>query len=280
MMFRSIYYALALLLLPQFVFAQPDVQQATVYSDSTHVEEYLVSEKYDGIRAIWTGDELLTRQGNPINAPAWFTDKLPRVWLDGELWSKHNDFEFIMSTVRKHAPIDSEWRKIYYMVFDAPDRERNMTFEERYKRYTRILSTLDLAHVRPVEQFSVKNNAELNVMLNSYVKNGAEGLMLHRKLARFANGRSDNLLKLKPHMEADAKVVQILNGSGKYDGMMGSILVEMPSGIRFKIGTGFSDEERSSPPRIGESVIYKYHGFTERGVPRFASFLRLREPGY
>lgn len=279
-MFRLKCFALSILLLPQLLIAQPDVQQATVFSENTHVEDYLVSEKYDGIRAIWTGDKLLTRQGNPISAPAWFTDKLPRVWLDGELWSKHNDFEFIMSTVRKQTPIDSEWRKIYYMVFDAPDRERNMVFEERYKRYTRLLTTLDLPHVRPVEQFSVSSNESLHSMLTAYVEKGAEGLMLHRRLARFANGRSDNLLKLKPHMEADAKVIEVLNGSGKYDDMMGSVLVEMPSGIRFKIGTGFSDEERSTPPKIGDYIIYKYHGFTERGIPRFASFLRFRDTRY
>ena len=116
--------------------------------------------------------------------------------------------------------------------------------------------------------------------MTAYVDKGAEGLMLHRRLARFPNGRSDNLLKLKPHMEADAKVVETLNGSGKYDGMMGSILVEMPSGIRFKIGSGFSDKERSAPPKIGESIVYKYHGFTERGIPRFASFLRFRDTRY
>lgn len=269
--------AVWLFLSPIFLFAQPDVQLATVFSEGVHVKEYLVSQKYDGIRAIWTGEQLLTRQGTPIFAPAWFTDKLPRVWLDGELWSKHNDFEFIMSTVRKQVPVDSEWRKIYYMVFDAPDRERNMTFEERYKRYTRLLTILDLPHVKPVEQFSVSSNETLHSLLTSYVEKGAEGLMLHRRLARFSNGRSDNLLKLKPYMEADAKVIKILNGTGKYDGMMGSVLVEMPSGLRFKIGSGFSDKERSTPPDIGTYVIYKYHGFTERGIPRFASFLRLRD---
>ncbi|ETI61656.1 DNA ligase [Marinomonas profundimaris] len=260
--------------------AQPEVQLATQFTEGTHVDEYLVSEKYDGIRAIWTGEALLTRQGNPINAPSWFTEKLPNVWLDGELWSKHNDFEFVMSTVRKNNPVDDEWRKIHYMIFDAPDKEKAMTFEARFTRYTRIVNALKLPHVIPIKQFTVANNQMLQNVLDEYVQQGAEGLILHRKLARFESGRTDNLLKLKPHMDADAKVIEILNGSGKYDGMMGSMLVEMPSGIRFKIGSGFTDAERASPPQPGEFVIYKYHGFTERGVPRFASFLRLRNQGY
>ena len=267
---------LCLCLFSAFTHAKPDVQLANTFIEGVQVEDYLVSEKYDGVRAIWTGEALVTRQGNPIHAPNWFTDGLPQVWLDGELWSKRNDFSFILSTVRKNKPIDKEWRKIHYMVFDAPDAEKTMTFEARYQRYTHIVNDLDLPHVIPIKQLTVKNNQELNQMLDHYVKEGAEGLILHRKQARFINGRTDNLLKLKPYMDAEATVVEVLNGSGKYEDRMGSILVEMPSGLRFKIGSGFSDEERRSPPEIGDQVTYKYHGFTKRGVPRFASFIRYR----
>jgi len=274
------YLGLCLCLFPVFLIAQPDVQLATQFSESTQVEEYLVSEKYDGVRAIWTGEALVTRKGNPINAPSWFTEKLPNVWLDGELWSKRKDFEFVISTVRKNNPVDSEWRKIHYMIFDAPDKEKTMTFEKRYQRYTQIVNDLKLSYVIPIKQFAVSSNQELQRVLDDYVQQGAEGLILHRKLAHFESGRTDNLLKLKPHMDADAKVIAILNGAGKYQGMMGSLLVEMPSGIRFKIGSGFSDAQRASPPQPGEYVIYKYHGFTERGIPRFASFLRLRNQAY
>lgn len=271
---------ISLLQFPIILFAQVDVQLATVFSEDTHAEDYLISEKYDGIRAIWTGERLITRQGNPIHAPDWFTEKWPNVWLDGELWSKRNDFEFVMSTVRKSTPVDSEWRKIHYMIFDAPDKDKTMPFEQRSQRYTQIANAMNLPHVIPIKQFSVANNQALYLVLEEYVQKGAEGLILHRKSALFESGRTDNLLKLKPHMDAEAKVIEILNGAGKFDGMMGSMLVEMPSGLRFKIGSGFSDEERRSPPKVGDYVTYKYHGFTERGVPRFASFVRVRAQGY
>lgn len=271
---------ISLLQFPIILFAQVDVQLATVFSEDTHAEDYLVSEKYDGVRAIWTGERLITRQGNPIHAPDWFTEKWPNVWLDGELWSKRNDFEFVMSTVRKSTPVDSEWRKIHYMIFDAPDKDKTMPFEQRSQRYTQIANAMNLPHVIPIKQFSVANNQALYLVLEEYVQKGAEGLILHRKSALFESGRTDNLLKLKPHMDAEAKVIEILNGAGKFDGMMGSMLVEMPSGLRFKIGSGFSDEERRSPPKVGDYVTYKYHGFTERGVPRFASFVRVRAQGY
>jgi len=271
---------ISLLQFPVFLFAQVDVQLATSFSDDAHAEDYLISEKYDGVRAIWTGERLITRQGNPIHAPDWFTAQWPNVWLDGELWSKHHDFEFVMSTVSKNNAIDSEWRKIYYMIFDAPDKEQTMPFELRSQRYRQIANEINLPHVIPIKQFTVANNKALHQILDEYVQRGAEGLMLHRKSALFESGRTDNLLKLKPHMDAEAKVIEILNGAGKFDGMMGSMLVEMPSGLRFKIGSGFSDEERRSPPKVGDYITYKYHGFTGRGIPRFASFIRLRVQGY
>ena len=98
-------------------------QLAKVYEEntSTPISDYLVSEKYDGIRAIWTGSELLTRQGNPISAPDWFTAPLPDIWLDGELWTKRQNFEALSSIVRTQTPKDNRWRQVKYMVFDMPD---------------------------------------------------------------------------------------------------------------------------------------------------------------
>ncbi|AEF54658.1 DNA ligase [Marinomonas posidonica] len=266
--------------LPALGVAQTEVQLATQFSDDIHVQDYFVSEKYDGIRAIWTGSKLITRKGNNIHAPKWFTEKLPNIWLDGELWTQHNDFANILSIVRKKQPIDQEWRQIKYMIFDAPDQERSMTFEQRYARYKRILEHLELPHVLPVQQFTVVDLPELYDQLNEYVASGAEGLMLHRKLAVFESGRTDNLLKLKPYVEKEAKVVAVLAGQGKYEHKMGSVLVEMPSGVRFKIGSGFSDQERENPPAVGSTIIFKHSGFTQRGIPRFAVFQRLRYATY
>lgn len=101
--------------------------------------------------------------------------------------------------------------------------------------------------------------------------------MLHRADSFYRAGRSDDLLKVKPYLDAEARVIAHLPGKGKYEGMMGSLLVEEPSGRRFRLGTGFSDAERRSPPPIGSLVTFKYHGRTRNGLPRFAGFLRVRE---
>ena len=84
-------------------------------------------------------------------------------------------------------------------------------------------------------------------MLDEIVTKGGEGLMLHRADSLYHSGRSDDLLKLKTWQNAEAIVVEILPGKGKFKGMMGSLLVSDESGHRFRIGTGFSNKERKNP---------------------------------
>ena len=101
--------------------------------------------------------------------------------------------------------------------------------------------------------------------------------MLHRGGSIYSAGRSDDLLKLKPYEDAEARVLAHLPGKGKFQGMLGALLVERPDGRRFRIGTGFSDAQRRNPPPIGALVTYQYHGLTGSGLPRFASFMRIRD---
>jgi len=254
------------------------VQLATVYTNQ-NIQEYLISEKFDGVRAVWRNKQLRTRSGNLIHAPRWFVKNLPDVWLDGELRSERGHFEDVVSTVTKDKPVDSEWEKIKFMVFDAPNYES--TFQTRSQFYTELIQKLQIKHLKATEQFVVTNNKKLIRLLENYTQNGAEGLMLHRANAMFVNGRSSNILKLKKFMDAEARVVAHLPGKGKYDSLMGSIMVEYDSSdgqlLSFKIGTGFSDQEREHPPAIGSIVTFQYHGYTKRGVPRFASFMRVRK---
>jgi len=102
-------------------------------------------------------------------------------------------------------------------------------------------------------------------------------LMLHRADALWQTGCSDMLLKLKPQQDAEALVVAHEAGHGKYQGMLGAIVVMTPQGQRFRLGTGFSDAQRRHPPAIGSTVTYRYRDLTATGLPKFASFLRIRE---
>ena len=114
----------------------------------------------------------------------------------------------------------------------------------------------------------------LNI-LDEIVTKGGEWLMLHRADSLYHSGRSDDSLKLKPWLDAEATVVKIFPGTGKFSGMMGSLLVTDESGRRFRIGTGFSNKERRNPPAVGTVITCKFTGTTKKGQPKFTSFLRI-----
>lgn len=250
------------------------VQLATSYEGEV-VSAYLVSEKLDGIRAIWDGEVLYTRRGNPISAPLWFTENWPHVWLDGELWAGRGGFNDVQKTVLDTYPDHAAWRTITYQVFDAPND--NDVFEQRYQTYLQLVQKTQQPYLKAVQQHELVSTEALYQYLDSVVEQGGEGVMLHRKDALFHDGRSDALLKLKRFRDAEAKVVGYVAGRGKYTGVLGALKVELANGRQFKIGTGFSDQERSEPPVIGEYITFRYHGFTATGLPRFASFIRVRK---
>lgn len=101
--------------------------------------------------------------------------------------------------------------------------------------------------------------------------------MLHQADAPYLTGRSDVLLKLKQLLDTEAIVVDHLPGKGKHAGKLGALSVQTRTGIGFKLGTGFSDTVRASPPAIGMQVTCTYRDVTAAGKPRFAGFLRVRD---
>ncbi len=253
----------------------PALMLAGVYRPGIELDAYWVSEKLDGVRAYWDGQALISRRGNRYQAPAWFTRDFPSTPLDGELWSGRGRFESLLSYVRKQSPVDAEWRQVRFMVFDLPQAPG--PFGNRLRALKRLFADLDSPYLSLLEQTQVSGHQELMQRLDRVVSAGGEGLMLHRDDAPYRAGRSGDLLKVKPHADAEARVVAHVPGQGKYEGMLGSLEVETPKGKRFRIGTGFSDAERRDPPPVGSLITYRYRGLTGDGIPRFASFLRLRE---
>lgn len=257
--------------------APPPLLLANDYDDAeVDVSRYWVSEKYDGVRAYWDGKYLITRAGNPIHAPEWFTRDWPTEPLDGELWAGRGQFEQVTATVRDLEPDDIAWRNIRFMVFDLP--AHGGTFSARIETLRSLLAPLRIDWLREVTQSRVADDASLHLQLDTVAAAGGEGLMLHKDDSLYRAERSDDLLKLKPYQDAEARVVAHLPGQGKYVGMLGALLVRNADGHQFRIGTGFTDEQRRHPPPIGSWITYSYHNLTARGIPRFARFLRARPP--
>ena len=275
-MLRFLSVALALLAAPAAA-GQPETPApalAGVYRAGVDLTRYWVSEKLDGVRARWDGAALHSRRGNRLHAPPWFVEGFPAEPLDGELWLGRGAFEKLSGTVRRAVPDDDAWRGVRFMVFDLPAHPAD--FDGRLRRLRALFARVASPHIALIEQFRVADHAELMAALDRVVALGGEGLMLHDGRARYRAGRTNDLLKVKRHEDAEAVVVAHLPGRGKYAGLLGSLLVETPDGRRFRLGSGFSDDQRRRPPPVGATVTYKHYGVTGNGIPRFASFLRVR----
>ena len=255
--------------------SKPELILAQVYDDTVDVKQYWVSEKLDGVRAYWDGKQLISRGGNLIAAPAWFVADFPPQQLDGELWLGRNKFAEILSIVSKQQPIDAEWQQIRYYIFELPQAEGSFT--ARISAMQALLQQQNSRYLMLVPQFRIADQAALAAKLIELEQAGAEGLMLHQQDALYKTGRSSDLLKLKTYQDTEAEVIGYRPGKGKYQGMVGALIVKMPDGKTFAIGSGLTDELRQTPPPIGSVVTYRYNGLTKHGLPRFARFLRLRQ---
>ncbi|WP_242469486.1 DNA ligase [Rhabdochromatium marinum] len=242
----------------------------------TEITHYWVSEKLDGVRARWDGSRLISRGGHLIRAPEGFTAGFPKVALDGELWLGRGTFARMSGLARRLEPDAEAWREVRFMVFDLPMRDA--PFTQRLNELQRLFSHTTAPHLALIEQFRVANQAELMARLHAVEQAGGEGLMLHHEDALYRIGRSSQLLKVKSVQDAEARVLAHEPGRGKYTGLLGALLVEDDQGRRFRIGTGFSDAERRNPPPIGSTITFQYQGETTTGLPRFARYLRVREP--
>ncbi|MBW7831730.1 MAG: DNA ligase [Simplicispira suum] len=253
----------------------PALLLAKVYQPGLPLADYWVSEKYDGVRGYWDGQRLRTRGGESITPPAWFTAGWPNAALDGELWAGRGRFAQAQSAVRSQEAGDAAWRQIRFMVFDLPAHPGS--FDERLPALQTTVARMGQPWVQAVAQHRVGSHDALHALLLRTVRAGGEGLMLHRGASLYRAGRSDDLIKVKTHDDAEARVVAYLPGKGKHAGKMGALLLEMPDGQRFKLGTGFSDADRTTPPPLGSWVTYRFLGTHHGGLPRFASFVRVRE---
>jgi DNA ligase-1 len=254
--------------------AAPGLMRASPYHPGIDVAAHWVSEKLDGVRARWREGQLITRSGWLVNAPAAFMHGWPEVELDGELWAGRGRFEQTSATVRRYAGNDTDWHTLRFMVFDLPGHPG--AFSDRWL----ALQSLANAFASPtwglVAQTRLANAAELQAHLAQVVAEGGEGLMLNHGAGHYRSGPSPHLLKLKPQADAEALVLGHEPGQGAFTGMVGALRVQTPEGLVFRLGSGLSLAERQTPPAIGSWVTYRYRGHHASGVPRFATFWRVR----
>ena len=138
---------------------KPQLQLATKYHQDAAVEDYWVSEKLDGVRGYWNGQQLLTRNGNVLSPPAWFVANWPKIAMGGELWSERGQFEQISACVRRKHSDGKCWKNLKLMIFDLPHQTDNFT--ARITTMKQLIQASNATHLAMIQQTKLTNNADL-----------------------------------------------------------------------------------------------------------------------
>ena len=276
----------ALLVLLNFAFSF-DLLRLSEFKDQ-NVSGWLASEKLDGVRAYWDGENLLSRQGKKLNAPSSFTKNFPKFALDGELYAKELKFEEIQASVMDKLPDEKAWSRLKFHIFDMPEASGGLL--ARLEVLAKFLKNEPNQNLIIIKQIKMRDNAHFLKFAESIIAKGGEGAVVREPNAPYERKRSKNALKFKKFKDAECEVISINKGSGKYANFAGSLTCkalggkddkkragEPKEGTIFKIGSGLSDKNRQEPPKIGSIITYKFQNLTSNGKPRFPIFLRVRE---
>ena len=252
----------------------PPLLLAERWDNDQDLAGWWMSEKLDGVRAYWDGRNLISRLGNRFHAPDWFLEGLPDVPLDGELWIGRKAFQRTVGIVRRQDKTEL-WKEVTFVVFDAPALDA--PFEDRLAFVRDHAERRRPPHFRAHEHDRCAGLEHLRAELARVEALGGEGLMMRQPGSRYEVGRSTTLLKVKSFRDAEAQVRGHQPGAGRHKGRLGALLVELPDGTRFSVGTGFSDAERAAPPAIGSVITFRYQELSDGGVPRFPSYVGVRD---
>jgi DNA ligase-1 len=230
-----------------------------------------MSEKLDGVRAVWDCRQLRTRTGNVLHAPEWFLRSLPASEpLDGELWIGRGRFQETVSLIQSHDA-GFKWRQVRYAAFDAPMALGG--FEDRLAAMRDAIAGDGPAYALP--QRLCSGQADLLKELARVEHQGGEGVMLRQPGSAYERKRSGTLLKVKTFRDAEAVVVGYDGGTGRNAGCVGAIVACLQDGTEFRVSSGLTDALRRDPPAVGTVFTFKYQQLTDAGVPRFPSFYRV-----
>jgi hypothetical protein len=257
------------------------VMLAKKWSDGSDPTGWMMSEKLDGMRAYWSGENFFTRNGNQVHPPAWFIEDMPPCPLDGELWLGRGQFQRCMSILRKSEPTQ-DWQYVKYLVFDAPKHEGDdgspAPFEERLEYIKSAIGPDKTQYCRAVGHRACKGQQDLEDCLRKVEAAGGEGLMLRKPGSLYEWKRSSTLLKVKTFSDEEAIVVAHEPGKAgsKNAHVLGALVCKSPDGRQFNVGSGFTDAQRRKPPAIGSVITYRYQELSNSLNPRFPVFVDER----
>lgn len=263
----------------------------------TDVQGWLMSEKYDGVRAYvpacrnrTTVRRIMSRNGQDFYPPEGFLDCLPRnMDFDGELWIGPKQFDKVSGILRSRTTQSEGWKDVKFLVFDSPNTKG--PFETRLEKLKEALASCaspeHRGRIKLVEQVPVQSDDHIQEHFDRIVKeNDGEGIMLKKNGSMYTCGRTKELLKFKPFNEGEGVVVGYTRmkvarateeekGGKNKSKFIGAIKVKSGD-VTFHVGSGLDEETRRTPPAKGAVICYTYQEETKNGVPRFPVYKGVR----
>lgn len=248
-------------------------------SIAENIESYAISEKFDGVRGIWDGKEMFSKNGKKLAIPPCFAEKLAILelkdgeFVEGELWADYGKFAEVSSLARRKNPTCAEFESVKYLIFNAQLNESS-DFLANLSKIQSILESHKTPQIRTITQHKFHSSKELQDFFDAVVAKGGEGVILRDSHTAF---------KLKAQHDAECKIIDYTRGKGRLSGKVGAIVCEsladknagIKNGIIFRIGSGLSDEMRTNPPKIGTIITYKFSGVSKNSVPLHTRFWRV-----
>jgi len=245
--------------------------------DKYNILHWRVEEKFDGVRVRWHKGRFYSRTQKVFPTPARFCIMCKKIFgslpLDGELTMGRGRFQETVSVVRNGASTDYDWMGLHFYIFDLVDFD--LCYAKRIEKLQKLPLPYPRFHiVQPIG--SVEDETSIPTMHEKIIQEGGEGLILRNPTANYECGRSYNLLKVKPFMEIEATIIDIIPGEGRNENRMGALMCILPNGKTFKVGTGFTDYMRECPPPIGAEITVEFLEYTDAGLPRHPRFRAVR----
>ena len=221
-------------------------------SIAENIKSYAISEKFDGVRGIWDGKEMFSKNGKKLAIPPCFAEKLAILELN---------------------PTCAEFESVKYLIFNAQLNESS-DFLANLSKIQSILESHKTPQIRTITQHKFHSSKELQDFFDAVVAKGGEGVILRDSHTAF---------KLKAQHDAECKIIDYTRGKGRLSGKVGAIVCKsladknsgIKNGIIFRIGSGLSDEMRTNPPKIGTIITYKFSGVSKNSVPLHTRFWRV-----
>jgi len=216
-----------------------------------------LSEKMDGVRSYWDGDRIWSRHGNEFPAPPYFTEKLGKFPLDGELWLGRNTFEKLIGILKSK---DADWSQVKYIVFDLPGSKK--IYEGRME----LLKKIPLPpHAKPVKVEQCRGKEHLEEIMKGVTDLQGEGLIANKAMSLYVPGRTTTLLKVKKWDDAEVRLVEVLPTG---------LRCEQPNGMQVTVQA--FQQIIQDPPKIGSILTVKCNGYYNNGRLKHPYFYRER----